>query len=482
MSEQIIRLQRAEWRYDTAAALGRRGGFGAVYEGHSASGAPVAVKKLHITSEAAGHREMEMAAALSVRSLRNVMPVLDWGADADGGGYFLVMPRAEGSLQGRLNRAHLSEDETVIALLDIARGLAEVRDIIHRDLKPDNVLRHDGRWVVADFGIAKFVEDSTSLRTLRDCLTAHYAAPEQWRLETPTNATDVYALGCIGIALLTGRPPFHGREDIQHCHLHVTPPAAPAAPALRQLIATCLRKPPGARPSLPSVIEQLERAQSTVLRHDPIVAAGAVVAERAAASDAHAAHERSREQARADLAKAGDEILVELRQRIFDEIKASSPLAQQIRDSGIALGEGVLTIEKRFQVLPTGTFKSSGWDVITGWIVKVTQSNNRRYRERSANLWYADRDNSGSYRWFEVGYWTWGGRQVTNDAPFALNSSQLTDADLALSNITHTFDVSPRPPRPIDGTGEDWFVERWKRWLAEAATSSMSYPSHMPER
>ncbi|MDM3788590.1 protein kinase, partial [Proteus mirabilis] len=78
----------------------------------------------------------------------------------------------------------------------------EVGDIVHRDLKPGNILRHEERWKIADFGIAKFVEDSTSLETLREALTPSYAAPEQWLGQRPTSATDIYALGCIIHALV----------------------------------------------------------------------------------------------------------------------------------------------------------------------------------------------------------------------------------------------------------------------------------------
>lgn len=49
--------------------------------------------------------------------------------------------------------------------------LSELPDIVHRDLKPQNVLFHSGRWKVADFGIARFVEETTSVRTLKDCLS-----------------------------------------------------------------------------------------------------------------------------------------------------------------------------------------------------------------------------------------------------------------------------------------------------------------------
>jgi len=44
-------------------------------------------------------------------------------------------------------------------------------DLVHRDLKPSNILYHEGVWKLADFGIARFVEESTSANTLKKCLT-----------------------------------------------------------------------------------------------------------------------------------------------------------------------------------------------------------------------------------------------------------------------------------------------------------------------
>jgi len=110
---------------------------------------------------------------------------------------------AEKSLEDEVqDQGNLPENKVVEILIQIVTGLDEVRDIIHRDLKPDNVLLHKNKWKIADFGIARFVEESTSLNTLKGYLTPPYAAPEQWKMERATHATDVYALGCIGYKLL----------------------------------------------------------------------------------------------------------------------------------------------------------------------------------------------------------------------------------------------------------------------------------------
>ena len=237
------------------------------------------MKKLQIEAARAAHRELRIAEDLAARKLEHVVPVFDAGRDAESDSYFVVMPRAEKSLKDAIQQDGVFTDaEASQVLLEIAEGLSEVSDMVHRDLKPGNVLRHEGRWKTADFGIARFVEESTSEHTLKDFLTAAYAAPEQWRGERATNATDVYALGCIGYTLLTGSPPFAGpiQEDFMDQHLHQSPPPLVGHSArLRSLLLMMLRKPPEARPSVERVRHLLPVVASPTSSHpqpDPATA------------------------------------------------------------------------------------------------------------------------------------------------------------------------------------------------------------------
>ena len=99
------------------------------------------------------------------------------------GQYFIVMAKADRSLADLIaSSAPIPEDDAVEILSAIASGLAEMKELIHRDLKPANVLLHNGVWKLADLGLTRFVEDSTSSNTMKYFITAQYAAPEQWRL------------------------------------------------------------------------------------------------------------------------------------------------------------------------------------------------------------------------------------------------------------------------------------------------------------
>ena len=237
-----IKLQTGVFEYDPANPLGKRGGFGQVFDGKTTSGQDVAIKKLHVSAADAAHRELRIADELKGISYEHVIPFIDAGEDTDTGNYFVVMPKAEGSLQDSIDKGKpLIAAEAASVLLQIVKGLLEVGELVHRDLKPDNVLFHEGKWKVADFGIARFVEEATASNTVKDCLSAYYAAPEQWRFERATHATDVYSLGCIGFTLLMGKPPFITNPQEEHQKSEV-PPFTCGDDLLSSLINIMLRK------------------------------------------------------------------------------------------------------------------------------------------------------------------------------------------------------------------------------------------------
>jgi len=130
---------------------------------------------------------------------------------------FYVMPLVEGiSLRDRLSREkQLPITEAVRIAAEVASALdyAHRHGVIHRDIKPENILLHDGRALVADFGIALAASKAGSRMTETGMSlgTPQYMSPEQAMGERELDArSDVYALGCVTYEMLSGEPPFSG--------------------------------------------------------------------------------------------------------------------------------------------------------------------------------------------------------------------------------------------------------------------------------
>ena len=130
------------------------------------------------------------------------------------------MPYVEGeSLRSRLVRERqLPVAEAVRIATDVADALdyAHRHGVIHRDIKPENILLHDGRPVVADFGIALAVQQAGGERMTQTGLslgTPQYMAPEQATGERSVDLrADVYALGAVTYEMLAPRWSPDGRR------------------------------------------------------------------------------------------------------------------------------------------------------------------------------------------------------------------------------------------------------------------------------
>ncbi len=151
----------------------------------------------------------------------NIARLLDGGITNDGIP-FLIMEYVEGlPLDEYCNENNIDFRDRIDLFLQICRAVQSAHSnlIIHRDLKPQNILvTSKGRVKVMDFGIAKFTDsdaDEESVFRTSDgnfIASLGYAAPEQFRSEDPTLATDIYQLGLVLHKLLTGRLPYSVKE------------------------------------------------------------------------------------------------------------------------------------------------------------------------------------------------------------------------------------------------------------------------------
>ena len=178
----------------------------------------VAIKVLRPELAAVIGAERFLAEIRTTANLQHphILPLFDSGA-ADNF-LFYVMPFVEGeSLRDRLNREkQLPIGDAVRIATEVAGALdyAHRHGVIHRDIKPENILLHDGRALVADFGIALAASKAGGSRMTETGMslgTPHYMSPEQAMGEREITArSDVYALGCVTYEMLLGEPPFTG--------------------------------------------------------------------------------------------------------------------------------------------------------------------------------------------------------------------------------------------------------------------------------
>src|SRR6266516_2421464 len=190
----------------------------------------------------------------------NIMPIYEYD-ELDNLAYLVMPYLTGGSLRDILARkGALSLVETVVYIEQAAAALdyAHEHGVIHRDLKPGNFLLHsDGRLVLADFGIARIIQDSDS--TLRATLTGtgmflgtpDYMAPEMVSGEPIDHRADIYALGIILFQMLSGQVPFRGNTPYAVAHKHVQeqpPPLHSLNPAVPAVVDSIIQKALAKRP------------------------------------------------------------------------------------------------------------------------------------------------------------------------------------------------------------------------------------------
>ncbi|KAB2371056.1 serine/threonine-protein kinase, partial [Actinomadura montaniterrae] len=241
----------AQWRvpeFEEVRELGQGAQGRVVLARHKVRGTPVAIK--YLTAGAAPEArdrfrdEARMLGRVDDPNVARLYRLVEHGDDLA-----IVMEAVDGVPFKEILRRHAPlEPEAALTVLKgslLGLAAAHAAGVVHRDYKPANVIvPADGRSRLIDFGIAVVAGGASAEGT------PLYMAPEQWRGEPATPATDVYAATCVFYEALTGRRPYGNgdRASIRAGHLGEAVPAEDVAEPLRPLIARGMAKDPADRP------------------------------------------------------------------------------------------------------------------------------------------------------------------------------------------------------------------------------------------
>jgi eukaryotic-like serine/threonine-protein kinase len=156
-------------------------------------------------------RREALAAARLVHP--NIVQVFDFGFDSGHHQHFIVMEHVSGNSCAELLRdhGHLDVAQAIDIVSQACRGLdyAHRNGVVHRDVKPGNLLVSDTDVVkLADFGIARAVDQSSITQVGSVLGTAAYLSPEQARGDEAGPQADLYSLGVVTYQLISGRLPY----------------------------------------------------------------------------------------------------------------------------------------------------------------------------------------------------------------------------------------------------------------------------------
>jgi serine/threonine protein kinase len=246
--------------YKIGKRLGR-GGMGAVYEAVNVeSGESAAVKLLspHLADDE-GFRERFELEIETLKKLKhpNIVRMLGYGEEQGHLYYAMELVRGHSVEEELQLGRRFTWREVVQHSVKLCKALRHAHDhgVVHRDIKPANLLLSDeGEIKLTDFGIARLFGNNRLTMEGGLVGTAEYMSPEQATGERVTPLSDIYSLGSVMFAMLSGRPPFRSNslpEMLQKQRFEEAPLisrfVSGIPPELEELVARLLSKDPPAR-------------------------------------------------------------------------------------------------------------------------------------------------------------------------------------------------------------------------------------------
>ena len=235
-SVQVL-LGRTLGTYEVKSILGE-GGMGVVYEGEQPTiGRRVALKVLRpelSLRDDLVERFIQEARAVNTIGHGNIVNIYDFGKTPFGT-FYIVMEYLKGdNIRALLDREGIQPLERIrvtVRGVGAALAAAHAKSFIHRDVKPENIMvqSRKGRDYVKllDFGIVKLThrpEYTTEGKGLMG--TPGYMSPEQLEQSTVDHRADIYSLAAVTYEMLTGEPPYPGKNaaEVRQLQITRTPP------------------------------------------------------------------------------------------------------------------------------------------------------------------------------------------------------------------------------------------------------------------
>jgi hypothetical protein len=242
------------------------GQYGQVFEAEAPGGRVVAVKRsFRAMDDETSRRDLH---ALELLRALNHPYLLQFHASwVSDGRLHIAMELADDSLADWFKQCRAAKlpgiphGDLVAYMAEAAEALDYLHSqhVLHRDIKPENLLRIQGHAKVADFGLARLLQDDMGTATF--CGTPLYMAPEVWGGKASTN-TDQYSLALTYAHMLTGRRVFEGSlPDLMVQHASGEPNLGNVPEAERAVVARALAKKPTDRyPSCRAFVQALQQA------------------------------------------------------------------------------------------------------------------------------------------------------------------------------------------------------------------------------
>jgi eukaryotic-like serine/threonine-protein kinase len=255
--------------YEIVSLIGQ-GGMGNIYRArHNMMLEEYALKTLRAENltDVSWKRFQKEAQAIGRMNHPNIVAIYNFGLHEKKVPYYVMA-----QLQGKtlhdlvLERGPMPWTEALPIFVEVCSGMgyAHKKAVIHRDIKPPNIVLLDNpqagsRVKIVDFGIVKITDEEGDNQQLTNigevCGSPFYMSPEQCEAATLDSRSDIYSLGCTLYEVLTGAPPFRGKNvvDTMLKHQSATPATLQAAtgkafpPLLEQLVARMLAKSPAQR-------------------------------------------------------------------------------------------------------------------------------------------------------------------------------------------------------------------------------------------